>query len=201
MSTLATVTTANSLLASAAAVLAAIIAYLKRHPIKAAVRKVKPARGTFHMGDAVNAARLPKKLPAYAGYVNGRFRSFPFIKGLFPKARLLGIAVSADVLAGVLDIETGDAGPQDAGPYVLRCLEHGIPARLYMARSTIPAVLANLRAHNIPRKAVMFWIAHPDDQPHICTPARCGTPITADATQYLFAGGYDESLCKGYFLP
>lgn len=163
-----------------------------------------PHRGPkppFRMADAVTVASVPDGLPAYAAYVNGRYANYIAMKNAHPSAKLLGIAVNTSVLTNCLDVEPGDAAPAEAAAWVQRAHDagHTRPC-LYSDRADFPAVIASIRAAGIPRTAVRYWVAHPDGVPHICTPERCGVPIPPDATQYLFAGGYDESLCLGDFL-
>jgi hypothetical protein len=159
----------------------------------------------FVMADGVTITSLPKGLSAYAGYVSGTWRTYGPLVKLFPKlkvGRFLGIATNIGAMARALDIESGDATPDQAGGWVKRAEAVGITRpRLYMEISEVDAVLASLKADGIPRDSVRWWIAHPGTKQHICGPHTCGRiTFDADATQYDWAPGYDLSYCRGDFL-
>lgn len=138
------------------------------------------------MYDAVNLAEIPKDAAAVAGYVNGRWPTYPKLKMLFPRAHRLSIAVTAEADADCLDIERFDATPGQAPGWVRR--QQGLhvwrPA-VYCSLSDAENVLAILKAAGIRPSAIRLITAHYTGVPHICT-YKCGLGFTgvADATQY-----------------
>ena len=70
--------------------------------------------GQIAMFDATDITQIPADAPAVAGYVDGKWGTYPRLAAAFPRALLLSIAVFAADDADCLDIETGDADPADA---------------------------------------------------------------------------------------
>jgi hypothetical protein len=130
---------------------------------------------TITMFDAVNVAALPPEADAYAGYVDGYWPTFPQLRGMFPGAQLLSIAVFASEDAECLDIENGDATIADAPGWHARQRARGAarPA-LYCSASNIGYLVAALNAARISRGQYRLWSAHYDVGPHICGPGSCG---------------------------
>jgi hypothetical protein len=140
-----------------------------------------------------------------AGYVGGRWPTYVPLVHAHPHAHHLAIAVSASEDAECLDVEAGDARPDQAPAWVRRQQARGVHRPvLYASVSAMPAVLSALSTAGIPRDAVRLWTAHYTGRPHICTPA-CGFGFgtTGDATQWTdraLGRNLDESLCSDSFF-
>ena len=159
----------------------------------------------FTMYDSVNLDAIPVKAQAVAGYVNGRWPTYGQLRERWPQAKRLSITVTADALAECLDIEKGDATPDQASVWVRR--QHGRGVKrpvVYTSVSQAPTVLNALKQAGIGRLHVRLWTAHYTGKPHRCTSA-CGYPFPgrADATQYTdraFGRTLDASLCAPDFF-
>jgi len=158
------------------------------------------------MYDAIDLSQIPASAPAVAGYVSGRWPTFAHLRGQFPHALLLSIAITAGENADCLDIETGDATPADAAGWYERQKARGITRPcLYASASVMESdVVPVMMAAGIGRNAVRLWSAHYTGVPHICGPSSCGLmSIEADGTQWTNrAGGrdLDESLLVAGFF-
>lgn len=160
-----------------------------RHP------KPKPVAGPITMYDAVTVTNIPAGAQAVAGYVNGRYQTVHELEARFPRAKLLTIAVTADADADCLDVENGDATPEQAPQWVHRQLARRVKRPcIYANRSTMPAVWAALTRVGIERDEVRLWVADWTGEPHI--------PAPYDACQW--HGGvdvaYDQSLTLAGFF-
>lgn len=159
----------------------------------------------FTMYDSVSIGQIPANAAAVAGYVNGRWPTFPSLASNFPHAKRLSIAVNAHADAVCLDVESGDATPDQAPAWVKRQLHRGVKKPvIYTSVSQAGWVLRELAKAGIPRSAIKLWTAHYTMKPHRCGP-ECGfgMPTRADATQYTdkaLGKNLDASLCGGRFL-
>lgn len=139
------------------------------------------------MFDDVNLDLIPKDAWAVAGYVNGKYQTFPELKTRFPQAKhFLSIAVTAEADAECLDVERFDATPDQAPAWVRR--QHGLgvarPA-VYCSLSDAQKVTGVLAASGIKRNQYRLITAHYTGVAHLCSKS-CGYGFTsyADATQY-----------------
>ncbi len=166
--------------------------------------KAKATVLPFTMYDSVNLSQVPANAVAVAGYVNGQWPTFPTLKTRFPHARRLSIAVTADADADALDVEKGDATPEQAAAWVKRQSARGLKRPVvYCSVSDAQSVLDTLARAGVQRSAVRLWTAHYTFQPHRCGP-QCGFGLTtqADATQYTdkaLGRNLDASLCAPRF--
>lgn len=165
----------------------------------------KPKLPQVVMYDSVTVSQIPTTARAVAGYVNGYWPTFPTLVKSFPHAHKLSIAVSASADAEVLDVERGDATPDQAPAWVKRQLARGVKRPgVYCAVSDAPAVLKVLRKAGIRRKDIRLFTAHYTHAPHRCSPfCRFGMWTRADATQYTnraLARNLDASLCSPTFF-
>lgn len=138
------------------------------------------------MYDSVTLTEIPRDAEAVAGYVNGRWPTYPKLVTLFPHAQHLSIAVNARYDADCLDVEKYDATPAQAPAWVRRQQARGIKQPVvYCSVSDALTVLSVLAAAGIKRSQIRLWTAHYTKTPHRCT-AGCGFGLTttADATQY-----------------
>ena len=141
---------------------------------------------TFTMFDSVTVSEIPKGATAVAGYVNGRYQTYPSLVSGFPNAHKLSIAVSSRFDADCLDVELGDATNAVAPGWVKRQLDRGVKKPVvYTSVSNAFKLLDTLAQAGIKREDIRLWTAHYTFVPHLCT-AHCGfgMPGVADATQY-----------------
>lgn len=173
-----------------------------------AIRRLLAEQGSIVMFDDVDVSLIPPDAPAVAGYVDGSWPTFEALKASHPHAHRLSIAVSAEHDAHCLDVETGDASPDDVPGWIRRqqaswAGEDWRPA-VYASKAIVPAVIASCQAAGIGRGEYRVWSADWTYQPHICSPSSCGASFEADSTQ--FSDRYngvslDASLCSSTFLP
>lgn len=157
---------------------------------------------TLRMYDAVTVVDLPAGADAYAGYVDGRYANIGAIRARFPATRTLAIAVRATTTdADALDVENGDATPDQVPGWVAARHALGDPRPVvYASVSAIAEIMTQLSSHDIVRAQVRLWSAHYTTR-HICNPGCYPTmPVTADGTQWIDHGGYDESVLSDNFF-
>lgn len=138
------------------------------------------------MYDSVTLGEIPANAEAVAGYTSGHWPTFPDVVTRWPKAKHLSIAVNAEHDADCLDIEPGDATPDQAPAWVRRQVLRGVKKPVvYSSVSQMPTVLSVLKASGIDRSQVRVWTAHYTFREHRCDKA-CGFGFntTSDATQY-----------------
>lgn len=112
----------------------------------------------------------------------------------FPRARVVQIVTRAWIDGGqVLDVETGDATPDQAPAWVLMRRAAGLATpTVYCNLSTWPAVRAAFAAAGVAEP--LYWIAHYTGTPEI--------PVGAIACQYVSEPGgahYDLSAVADYW--
>ena len=157
------------------------------------------------MYDSVTVDEIPSDAPAVAGYVNGRFVTFPTLERRFPRAHHVSIAVSSSADAECLDVEPGNATNEVAPAWVERQARRGVKHPvIYTSLSNAASLLDTLARAGIKRSDIRLWTAHHTDKPHRCSPA-CGFGLTttADATQWTkhaLGRNLDESLCDDSFF-
>jgi len=162
-------------------------------------------RDNVVMFDSIDVSQIPRDAKAAAaGYTSGFWPTWEQIKA-GPWPHKLSIAVTASHDAECLDVEPGDATPDQAPGWVKRQRDRGIRKPVvYASLSNMSPVLAALAGAGIGRSEVRVWTAHYTGQAHVCTPA-CGFGFqtTADATQWTDHSqgrNLDESLCDGSFF-
>lgn len=158
---------------------------------------------TIRMFDNVTTSALPAGPYAYAGYVDGRFNNYHDILVRFPGHDVLSIAVFASEDADCLDIENGDARPDQAVEWVTRQFARGIVPCLYASVSVMRVIVETLAVAGIPHDSLRLWSAHYTFRPHICGPHTCGEiSVMMDATQWTdrSVNGCDESLVEDGFF-
>ena len=131
-------------------------------------------------------ANLPPGMDAYGGYVNrsGIGITYPQVVAAFPGAIHFSITTDG-APAQCADVESG--AMQDWTGY-----DYG-----YCSVSNVNHVIARFGR---PRR---LWTSHYSGTAHICSPA-CwpGLVTTADGTQWVDHGGWDESqLADNFFAP
>jgi len=157
------------------------------------------------MFDAVDISQIPAGPAAVAGYVDGAYQTAPALAARFPHAKLLTIAVIPAHDAEGLDVETGDAAPEDAPGWTRRQEARKVQRPcLYASVEPMQAqVIPVLKAAGITRASVRLWTAHYAGK-HICGPSSCGELSTdADGTQWTdqaFGRSLDQSLLLADFF-
>jgi hypothetical protein len=161
-------------------------------------RKPRPIKhpGPVAMYDAVDVSQIPANAEAVAGYVGGSWPTFAELASRFRHAHRFSIAVNAGEDAACLDIENGDATPDQAPAWAKRQLARGQHRPcLYASASQMPAVWAAIARAGIHRQEVRLWVADWTYQPHI--------PAGYDACQWTdkaLGRNLDESLCTAGFF-
>lgn len=138
---------------------------------------VQKSTQTLTMYDTITPEDIPPQAQAVSGYLNGKWPSFFRAEQLFPKAKHVSITITASMDGDCLDVENGDATAEEVAGWVIRQHKRG-KARpwIYCNLSTLPAVLANLKAAGINRSTFVIWTADPTNKAHITR--------GADATQW-----------------
>ena len=139
---------------------------------------------------------IPSAIPAggiAAVYATGPFAASP--SAVASRSKVMWIDVTgSDPQASALDTEPSDATPQQAATWAWNRL-HQYPhalARIYTMRAEWPQVQALVASYpaNI-RARIRWWIADPTGYPHMVP--------GADATQWYWGSGYDESTANPNF--
>jgi hypothetical protein len=164
--------------------------------IREAIKHHKQRRhedGATVMFDSVTVMDIPKRAPAVAGYVDGAWKTFHMLRTTHPHAWRLPIAVFAEHDAVCLDIENGDARPEEAPDWIRRQHKRGIRHPVpyssvdQMESEVIPLLKdAGIRVHtDLNKSGVRIFTAHYTFTPHLCGPHSCGLlSVSAHATQW-----------------
>ena len=117
------------------------------------------------MFDSVNITHIPKTAQYVAGYVNGNWPTFNSLVKEFPTAVCVSIDVNGSAIADVLDVEVGDATPEQSVAWVVKMRKLGRPGIVYCSRSLMPAVQHYFIAANVAQP--YFWIADWTNEAHL----------------------------------
>ena len=110
------------------------------------------------MYDSVNIDNLPLDGDVYAGYVGGNWPTYEPLMKKFPHKPVVSIAVQANQDAQVLDIESGDATPEQAAAWVARQIKLGRKRpTIYTSHALMQDVLNEIAKAKVERPD--FWIA------------------------------------------
>jgi hypothetical protein len=149
---------------------------------------------TMTMYDGVDAGTVPAGAAIYAGYVDGEWQSYDALVAKFPGALHVSICVTSADSARALDVESGDATPEEAPGWAARMRAAGNPYPVvYMDESNWPAVKAAFSSQGV--AAPLYWVAAYVSDPST-VPA---IPSGAIAVQYYDYGGYDASAAADYW--
>lgn len=153
----------------------------------------------FNMYDSINPDLIPAGLVGPGDYValyrNGRFAATPEQAARWDNRFFIDVIGDAADECSIADIETGDMTVDEIPPWCeRRHSEHprGM-LRIYVNLGNWPA--ARLRVAELQPEVidlVRWWVANPTGSPHIVP--------GSDATQWLWQGSYDQSLCHETFL-
>ena len=149
------------------------------------------------MFDAVNTSHLPKDALWVAGYVDGHRPTFASLKKSHPKSRRVSIATSAASVADVLDVENGDAIPQQVPGWVVRMRAMGRNPVVYTSRSEMGVVESCCTAEGV--APPHYWIADWTGEPHLVS-GSVATQWANGSSRYPgYAEGCDTSLVSPNF--
>ena len=144
---------------------------------------------TLTMYDAVTPDNIPLSATLVAGYTDGHYANITEMQARFPHAAVVRITVFAsDDEGDVLDVETGDATPDQAPAWVVkrRRAGHTAPA-VYCNQDTWPTVIAAFRRAGVADP--LWWIAEWDGVAELST--------GMFAKQYASTSRYDLSIVAG----
>lgn len=146
------------------------------------------------MYDGVTPASVPPGAALYAGYVNGKWQSYAGLVARFPTAKHVTICVNATGTARVLDVESGDATPEQAPGWCEDQRRAGEPYPVvYVGEDNWPSVRSEFGVQAVAEP--LYWVAAYVDDPSQ-VPA---IPAGAIALQYFDYGGYDASVVADYW--
>lgn len=152
------------------------------------------------MRDSIDAPLIPRDTPVVAGYGDGKFIWSPNWRDggnwfdLFPNSVKLVIAVFAQDAGDILDVETGDARPDQVPDWCARFNRPGRRApTIYCNRATWPLVIDALASAgtNPAGPHVDWWIATLDGTTNVAIPPGGKAPALV---QVVDTGAYDESI-------
>lgn len=141
------------------------------------------------MYDGVTPSQVPAGAQIYAGYADGRWPSYAALAARYPHALHVSVCVTASGTARCLDVEAGDAAPEQAPGWVARMRAAGqAHPWVYMDGENWPAVKAAFDAQHV--APPLYWVAS-----YVQDPAKPpAIPAGAVGVQYFDHGGYDASL-------
>ncbi|GAA2813903.1 hypothetical protein GCM10010441_43290 [Kitasatospora paracochleata] len=142
------------------------------------------------MYDAVTVANIPSEAEMVAGYVDGKFANMTEMSARFPQAVHVPIAVFPSTNAGVvLDVEPGDARPDQAPGWVQMRRSAGVDPTVYCDSSRWPTVRAAFDSVGVAQPH--YWIADFDGDASI--------PAGAVAKQYQSTHAFDKSVVADFW--
>jgi peptidoglycan hydrolase-like protein with peptidoglycan-binding domain len=142
------------------------------------------------MLDSVTSALIPLGTSIVAGYVDGRYRWTPADWARHNGARQVRIAVFAETDDGlVLDVERGDATPDQAPAWLQRRRAAGENPAVYCSASLVASVRAACSASGVPEP--QWWVADWN--------GRADVMPGAVAHQYASVGPYDISAVADFW--
>jgi hypothetical protein len=146
---------------------------------------------TRFMYDGITVSELPAVgAQLVAGYTDGNWPSYAAMVTRFPALTHVSVTVHAtDNVGIVLDVEAGDATPEQAVNWVLTRRAAGADPTVYCSVSAWPSVQASFDTHDVAQPH--YWVAHYDGVVSI--------PAGAVAKQYADYAGYDVSIVADYW--
>lgn len=146
------------------------------------------------MFDGIDPAQVPGGADIYAGYDDGEWQSLTGLMADHPGRLYVSICVTASGSARVLDIENGDATPDEAPGWATRMRAAGNPYPVcYMNESTWANVQAAFADQHV--EPPLYWVAA-----YVNDPSRLPViPAGTIACQFYDYGGYDASVVADYW--
>lgn len=146
------------------------------------------------MYDSTTAVDIPANAQMVAGYVNGLYKwsEADWSRFLATTVRVT-IAVTIDADAMVLDVESGDATPDQAPGWAARQRASGRAPSIYCNLANVDAVRAAFANAGVPLPSL--WLAHYDNIAQIPD----GYIAKQYADQALTGGHYDASVVADYW--
>ena len=151
------------------------------------------------MYDSVTVTDIPKEPAAVAAYINGIYKNIDEVRARFPRARILTISVTGDVVADCYDIEHGDYKASDVERLYHIAHDAGVWRPCFYAQlsGVMPQVKDELnKIPGLVREDVRLWVAYYNGLPDL--------PVTYDAhqfTDHALGRNLDESICSDTFFP
>lgn len=115
---------------------------------------------TRTMFDSITPSTIPADAEMVAGYVNGYWPTFADVCQRFPNARHVSIAVTVVADAQVLDVEPGNARPDQAPAWVERQRARGGDPTVYCMQSAWPELRAEFSRQGVVEPH--WWLAKYD---------------------------------------
>lgn len=152
--------------------------------------------------DSVVGSYVQRGLAAYGAYYDGPYPDIQaMVNWVGPSPVIVGISPYGSNGARCIDIEPGDAVPQDAPPFFHNSNHTGGQKAsgkpiVYCTASDAQLVLDYMADAGIARGDWYLWSAHWIGY-HICSPDSCGFP-EADGTQYASNNAFDSNVWYSY---
>lgn len=186
----------------------------RRKSVERKWREQHRAKTPDQMYDSVDVDEIPPDAEAVMGYTGGQWPTYEELLHRFPNARVVAIAISASGDGDLLDVEQGDATPEQAPDWFKRQEgrhkehpgEYNLRRRgVYAAVSELVEVIAHMRAAGIKDDEWVPVSAHTGQGKHLCGPKSCGYPgleLTVPCTQFDWSAlgrNLDESVVARAF--
>lgn len=143
--------------------------------------------------DGITPSAMPASFPGLAGvigYTDGNWPDYEALKARYPGLVHVSCTVTASVIGAViLDVEQGDATPQQAPNWAERSRAIGITPVVYCNYSTWPLVKEQFTLQQVAQP--LYGIAEYDGVEEI--------PIGAIYKQFKNTAGYDVNLVADYW--
>jgi hypothetical protein len=187
----------------------------KRKKIEQAWRSKHRVKTPEVMYDSVDVDEIPPTAEAVLGYTGGTWPTYHELEHRFPNARVVSIAIAADEDADLLDVEIGDATPEQSADWYAR-QQHRRKTDpgfynlerngVYAAVSQLVEVIGHMRGSGHKDSAWIPMSAHTGEGKHLCGPHSCrypGLTITVPCTQFDWSAlgrNLDESVvARGFW--
>jgi len=133
------------------------------------------------MFDSVNIDNIPKDATWVAGYVDGIWPTYHALVRRFPKAYCVSIATSKNSPADVLDVEQGDATPEEAVDWAKAMRAKGQTPVVYTSLSNVDNVRTAFKTADVAEP--LLWVADWTNEPHL-VPGSVATQYANGTAQY-----------------
>jgi len=120
---------------------------------------------TYNMLDSVNTDHIPRDAQLVAGYVDGAWPTYNELVKIWPASAVVSIATTAESMATVLDVETGDATYKDVPGWVTKMRAKGITPVVYTTPGRWQQVIAYCQQVKV--APPLWWAADWTGEPHM----------------------------------